>query len=82
MDADLIIYITTKNESKNETYLAWASPCYRDHITGRPIAGRINYNLQKFKVSSNQDIKFMTEITLHEVIFIIFFLEKIKPRFK
>ena len=80
IDADLIIYITAKNESKNETYLAWASPCLRNSLFGRPIAGIINYNTARFNVSSIQDIRFMTEITIHEVIKILI-LNKIKNFF-
>lgn len=44
VDADLIIYVTALNEP-DETFLAWANSCLRDSVTGRPIAGQINFNL-------------------------------------
>ncbi len=65
VDADLVIYVTASNEPA-ETFLAWATSCLRDSVTGRPVAGQINFNLAYLDYSASE-FEGQVDTTLHEV---------------
>ncbi len=46
--------------------MAWASSCIRDKVTGRPIAGQINYNIPHISTDID-DFESQVDVTLHEV---------------
>lgn len=63
--ADLILFVTAT--PTDEDYLAWASACYLDVKTHRPVAGQININpnktSQKYSDFLNQLRTFIHETT-------------------
>jgi hypothetical protein len=65
VDADLIIFVTASDEPE-ENFMAWASSCVRDRVTGRPIAGQINYNIPHISTDID-DFESQVDVTLHEV---------------
>ena len=79
-DTDLMIYVTAKNEP-NETFLAWALNCQKDLFTGRPIFGRINFNLNSlsFDSSSFEDL---VDTSLHEITHVLGFSSDLFEEFR
>ena len=55
VNADLVLFVTAAPTDDN--FLAWATPCFFDPVTTRPVAGQININskLMSMKASDFQD---------------------------
>jgi hypothetical protein len=67
LDADLIIYVTAKSEPAS-SFLAWATSCFLDSVTRRPIAGQVNFNLHYLKLNNTvESFESQVDVTLHEV---------------
>lgn len=70
VDADLILVITTESEGKDT--IASASPCQIHAVSGRPVVGRVNFNLKM--IDNNFDLFFDQFGTIyHEITHVLGF---------
>ena len=55
--------------------MAWAASCIKDKVTGRPIVGQINYNIEHISLGE-QEFENQVDVSMHEVFLYIFFFIK------
>lgn len=79
IEADIILYATAKNEPEMG-YVAWATPCFLDPTSNRPISGQVNFNLAYIKTSHADFIGF-SKVTLHEIFHVMGFSPALYERF-
>jgi hypothetical protein len=51
-NGDLFMAVTASYEP-NESYIAYAGACYLDNKTGRPIIGKVHFNVAKLSTDNN-----------------------------
>jgi len=68
-NADLILYITAENDPFSGA-VAWASPCFVDDETDRPVAAQVNLNLYYI---ANETISTIGSTILHELLHVLGF---------
>lgn len=71
LEADIILFATAKNEP-DQGYVAWATACFIDPRTNRPIGGQVNFNLAYIKTENSDFIGF-SKVTLHEIFHVMGF---------
>jgi len=68
VSADLVLFITTSNDPSTN-YVASAVFCSLSQENGRPLVGRLNYNLYYFEPTTNDvNIESHVYTTIHEMI--------------
>lgn len=69
-DHDLVIFVATIEE--DSSFLAYASPCSVDEVTGRPYVGFILINTKFLKIAKNQILNNF-HIFIHELMHVLVF---------
>jgi len=69
VEADLLLFTTILNEPTSG-YVAWATNCFQDAASGRPIVGQINFNLAYLNVD-NLNYESTVKVLIHEVMHIL-----------
>jgi len=71
VEADLLLFTTILNEPTSG-YVAWATNCFQDAASGRPVVGQINFNLAYLKVD-NLNYESTVKVLIHEVMHVLAF---------
>ena len=77
-NADLILLVTTVTDT--DEFLAYASACSLDRVTGRPNIGLIAINMNYFDVS-NQQLEIFASTILHETTHVLIMSPELFPFF-
>lgn len=72
VDADIVLF-PFFNPSYTGSIEAAATSCSTDTVTGRPIAGYINYSIENFHVGRPNSLEYFTYLSFHEINHVLVF---------